>query len=350
MLDLARLEEEARARLDPARFAYVTAASGDSAGLNVAAWQQLRLRPRMLRDVRTVSTTATLLGRLVSTPVMVAPTAMHRLACDEGELATARGAAKAGAIYVVSAQATTRIEDIAAAAPSGARWMQAYMMEDRGLTRAMLGRAAATGCSAVVLTVDAPGIQYTNPGSGRPLNEGFPLPNLLPGVDAPDVLAVASNYAADLTFDDLADIRAWTGLPLVVKGILRGDDAVRCLEAGADAIAVSNHGGRLVPGCVATAIALAEVVQAVAGRAEVYVDGGIRSGVDVLKALALGARAVMVGRPVWLGLAIGGDAGAFAVLDTLRSELERAMALCGLTDVDGVPRDLVCSASGVSLT
>jgi 4-hydroxymandelate oxidase len=346
VIDLTSLEEEARARLDPVRFAYVKLASGDSAASNLAAWRQLRLRPRMLRDVRKVSTATTLLGHECTSPILVAPTAMHRLAREEGELATARGAAKAGAIYIVSAQATTAIEAIAEEVPTAPRWMQAYMMRDRGLTRAMLERAARVGCSSVVLTVDSPGLPYKKAAWGRPLNEGFRLPNLLPEADAPDVELVAANYVADLTFEDLADIRGWTGLPLVVKGILRGADAVQCLDAGADAIVVSNHGGRLVPDCIATATALPEVVDAVAGRGEVYVDGGIRSGADVLKALALGARAVLVGRPVWWGLAVGGDEGVFAVLETLRSELERTMALCGVTDLDDVPGDLVGSAPG----
>ena len=319
VVDMTRLEEEARARLDPVRFAYVSLGSGDSVASNLAGWQQLRLRPRTLRDVRTVSTATNLLGLPSRSPILVAPTAMHRLAWEEGELATARGAAKAGAIYIVSAQATTAIEDIAKEAPTGPRWMQAYMMRDRGLTRAMLERAAAVGCSAVVLTVDSPGYPHQRTAVGRRLNENFRLPNLLPEDEAPDVEVVASDYAADLTFDDLADIRAWTGLPLAVKGVLQGADAVRCIDAGADAVVVSNHGGRLVPDCIATASALPEVIESLAGRGEVYVDGGIRSGADVLKALALGARAVMVGRPVWWGLAVGGDEGVFAVLDKLRS-------------------------------
>ncbi len=217
MFDLTRLEEEARARLDPVRFAYVSLAAGDSVTSNRAGWQQLRLRPRTLRDVRTVSTATNLLGLPCKSPILVAPTAMHRLACEEGELATARGAAQAGAIYVVSAQATTAIEDIAEEAPTGPRWMQAYMMRDRGLTRAMLERAAAVGCAAVVLTVDSPGFRHKRTAGSRPLNENFRLPNLLPEAEAPDVEVIVSDYAADLTFDDLADIRAWTGLPLAVK-------------------------------------------------------------------------------------------------------------------------------------
>lgn len=340
-VDLAALEELARARLDPVCFAYVREGAGDSDEANVAAWDQLRLRPRMLRDVTKVSTSTTLLGRPAAVPIMVAPTAMHRLVCSDGEVATARAAAEAGVVYVISMAATTAVTTIAEAAPAGQRWMQAYVRRDRGITRGVLEQAAGAGCTAVVLTVDASIQRSHRPALGRPLNAGFPLPNLAPGDEACDVYDLASDYATDLTFDDLAEIRAWTGLPLVVKGILRGEDAARCVNAGADAIAVSNHGGRQVAGCVPTARALPEVIDAVGGRAEVYVDGGIRSGSDVLKALALGASAVMVGRPVVWGLATGGATQARSVLLELRWQLERAMGLCGVTDVRSVPRDLV---------
>jgi 4-hydroxymandelate oxidase len=219
--------------------------------------------------------------------------------------------------------------------------MQAYVRRDRGVTRASLERAAAAGCQAIVVTVDSPGIPDFRARPGRTLNDGLPLPNLAPSDPHPDVLEVAADYATDLSFDELTQIRGWTGLPLVVKGILRGSDAVRCVEAGADAIAVSNHGGRQIPGCLPTAVALPEVVQAVDGRADVYVDGGIRTGSDVLKALSLGATAVMVGRPIVWGLAIDGEAGARSVLEELRRQLERTMALCGVVDARAVPRDLV---------
>jgi 4-hydroxymandelate oxidase len=340
MIELSRLEALAEEALDPVDFAYVSLAAGDSARRNLNGWQETRLRPQMLRDVSDTSTATTLLGHSCKTPIMVAPTAMHRLACELGELATAQAAADAEAVYVVSAQATTSIEEISSAAPNGTRWMQAYMMRDRGITRAMIDRAAASGCSAVVLTVDSPGIPHTVSWTSAPINRSLALPNLFPDLENPDVLEIATNYATDLTFDDLANIKSWTGLPLVVKGVLRGDDAVRCLESGADAVSVSNHGGRLTPDCVPTSIALVEVADAVGDRAEIYVDGGIRSGSDVLKALALGARAVMVGRPIWWGLAIDGRRGAFEVLETLRRDFERAMALCGVTDPTCVPRDL----------
>jgi 4-hydroxymandelate oxidase len=341
MIDLSRLEVDAAATLDPIVSSYIGGGAGGSPASNLSAWQRIQIRPRMLRDVSSVSTSTALLGREATAPIMVAPTAMHRLACADGELATARAAAKAGVVYVVSMAATTSIEAIARAAPTGTRWMQAYVRRDRGLARAALERAAACGCEAVVLTVDSPGNPSVRPQPGQTLNRGMPLPNLAPGDDAPDVLAVAADYAADLTFEDLAEIRSWTGLPLVVKGILRGDDAARCMAEGADAIAVSNHGGRQVPGCIPPAEALPDVVEAVAGRGQVYVDGGVRSGADVLKAIALGATAVMVGRPVVWGLAIDGESGASAVLEQLRTELERNMALCGAPNVEAISPDLV---------
>jgi len=340
-IDVLTLEANAATHLDPAIHAYIGRGAGDSVAANSAAWDALRIRPRLLRDVTEISTATTVLGDRVAVPIMIAPTAMHRLACPAGELATARAAAHAGATYVVSMAATISIEEIAHAAPTGRHWMQAYMRRDRGITRACLERAADAGCRAVVLTVDSPGIPSYRPQSGPPLNRGLPLPNLAPGQDQPDVLAVAADYATDVTFDDLADVRSWTDLPLVVKGILRGDDAARCLDGGADAIAVSNHGGRQVPGCIPTAEALPEVVEAVAGRADVYVDGGIRTGTDVLRALALGATAVMVGRPILWGLAIDGEAGAAAVLDQLAVDLTRLMALCGVPDLTSVSADLL---------
>jgi 4-hydroxymandelate oxidase len=344
-VDLARLEQLATERLEPARASYVGLGAGDTAHANVWAWQQQRLRPHVLHDVRTVSTSTLLLGENSPVPILIAPTAMHRLACDDGELATARAAARAGVTYVVSAMATTSIEDLAAVAPHGPRWMQAYMHRDRGRTRAMLERAAASGSTAVVLTVDSPGVPHVPEGQRRPLNEGLRLPNWCPDDPAPDVLAMASEYATDLTFAGLREVRSWTGLPLVLKGVLRGDDAARCLDEGADAIVVSNHGGRQIPGCIPTAVALEDVVAAVGGRGDVYVDGGIRSGADVLKALALGATAVMIGRSVWWGLALRGEAGVLGVLEAFRAELVRTMTLCGVTDVRCVDRDLVQTVS-----
>jgi 4-hydroxymandelate oxidase len=343
-VDLVTLEATAASKLDPVTYAYIANGAGDTVAVNAAAWNGIRLRPRMLRDVSEISTVSTVLGRSSVTPIMIAPTAMHRLVLDEGELATARAAARAGVTYVVSMAATTSIEEIARAAPDGHRWMQAYLRRDRGITRACLEGAAAAGCEAVVLTVDAPGKPFYRAQPGPLLNRDLPLPNLAPGERHPDVLGLAADYAANVTFDDLAEIRGWTDLPLVVKGILRGDDAARCLSSGADAIAVSNHGGRQIPGCTASAVVLPEVVNAVGGRGDVYVDGGIRSGSDILKALALGATGVMVGRPVLWGLAVGGEDGAVAVLEQLTADLARLMALCGVPGISDASADLVSPA------
>jgi 4-hydroxymandelate oxidase len=288
----------------------------------------------------------TVLGTSIPTPIIVAPTAMHRFFTDDGELATARAAVGAGTVYVVSMAATTSVEDVASAAPGGRHWAQMYMLRDRGRTRALAERARAAGYRAVVASVDgaAVGRGVASASAGRLTPPPWMrYPNLAPGHDADssDIMRMVSDFDPALTFDDLALFREWSGLPVVVKGLLRGDDAARAVDAGVSAIAVSNHGGRVLDGIAATADVLPDVVGAVEGRAEVYVDGGIRRGTDVVKALALGARAVMIGRPVLWGLAVDGAAGAAAVLDLLAKELEAAMAFCGARDVTELTRDLV---------
>lgn len=345
MIDLGMLEEAAAPRLPESVRDYVAGgAEGESTlRANRAAWEALELWPHVLRDVFSVTTATTVLGQPVATPVLVAPTAMHRLVCDEGELATARASAGVGTVYVVSMTATTSIEDIAAHVPTGRRWLQLYLQQDRGLTRELCRRARDAGVEAVCLTVDSPVV------SRRPRFEGgvfavppdLPLPHLDtadPGRGDRRLGALVSGFDASVTFDDLGLVREWSGLPVVVKGVVRADDARRCLESGASAVSVSNHGGRQLDGCVATARALPWVAEAAEGLGEVYVDGGIRRGMDVVKALALGARAVLVGRSVVWGLALDGEAGATAVLTELTDQVARTLAFCGLTspaDVDG---------------
>ncbi len=347
-MDLVGLEERARECIvEQVAFDYVAGGVGAEITLleNVAAWRELRLRPRMLRDVSKVSTETTVLGTKVHSPVLIAPTAMHGLVSPERELATARGAARSGTVYILSMAATASLEEVAAAAPDNPRWMQLYIQADHGLTRDACARAREAGYRALVVTVDSPVTTRRSrfEPSAFHVPAGMTLPNLAPrSRTTPDIFELVAAYDAALTFDDLADIKAWGGgLPLVVKGILRGDDAVQCLDSGADAIAVSNHGGRQVDTCISTAEALRDVVEAVDGRAEVYVDGGIRGGADVLKALALGARAVLVGRPVVWGLAVAGADGVDAVLNQLWDELRVAMGLCGVNDVAAVPADLL---------
>lgn len=348
---LGELELAAEAEADPAAWDYLAHGAGDEATMrdNVAAWGRWKLRPSVLRDMTDVRTSTTVLGAEVDTPVLVAPTAMHRFVCEEGELATARAAAAANTIYVVSMAATTSLEDVAAETPDGTRWAQMYMLRDRGLTRALAERAGAAGYAAIVASVDGAAVPKRSRLQGGALvpPDTFRFPNLT-SPDDPDntnLMAMVSDFDASITYDDLALFGEWSGLPVVIKGVMRGDDAAQCINAGAAAIAVSNHGGRTLDGVAATADVLPEVVDAVGGRAEVYVDGGIRSGVDVLRALALGARAVMTGRPVLWGLAVDGAEGAAQVISQLTDELERAMALCGRDRVDLLDRDLLLRIS-----
>jgi 4-hydroxymandelate oxidase len=348
-MDMTELEAQAREQLSPMAYDYYAGGAMSETTLrdNVTAWDRWRLHPYVLRDVSKVSTTTTVLGTEVATPVLVAPTAYHRLAHPDGEKATARGAADAGTLMIVSTLATTSLQDVAAAVPEAPRWFQLYVFADRGYAGELVDRAVAAGYRALVLTVDAPVLGH------RPRDESnrFALPDGLAMANLPTQMPTAEGsglaaYFAEghdrtLSFDDLAWLRDRAGVPLVVKGVHRGDDAARCVETGADAVVVSNHGGRQLDSAVATAVALPEVVEAVDNRAEVYVDGGLRSGVDVLKALALGARAVLIGRPVLWALATGGAAAVTRLLQGLNTELDHAMTLSGVTDVQGIPRDLV---------
>ncbi len=355
LLDLSAYEAAALAQADPAAWEYLARGSGAgvTAAQNLEAWSRWTLLPHVLRDVSTVDLTTTVLGTRVATPILIAPTAMHRFFSAEGELATARAAAEVATVYVVSMAATHSVEDVAGAAPEGARWAQMYMLRDRGRTRALAERAAAAGHGAIVASVDgaAVGRGIASASAGRLVPpDWMRYPNLASDDDADssDIMHLVTDFDPSITFDDLALFGEWSGLPVVVKGLLRGDDAARAVDAGAAAIAVSNHGGRVLDGIAATADVLLDVVDAVAGRAEVYVDGGIRRGVDVVKALALGARAVMVGRPVLWGLCVDGAAGAGQVLTILGTEFEAALAFCGATSVDDLSRDLVVRAPAAS--
>ena len=352
-MDIDALEAVARERMEPMLHDYYAGGAETETTLrdNVAAWDHWRLRPRVLRDVSSVSTATTLLGTPVTSPVMVAPTACHGFAHPDGEAATARGAAAAGALMVVSTLANVALEDVAAAAPEAQRWFQLYVLEERALALELARRARESGYSALVLTVDAPvlGLRRRDERNGYRLPDHLTMANLVTGMPSADGSALAELFTRHdraLTFDDLAWLAEESGLPVVVKGVHRGDDAARAVEAGAAGVVVSNHGGRQVDSCVATADVLAEVVEAVGDRGEVYVDGGIRSGTDVLKALALGARAVLLGRPVLWGLAAEGPDGVTRVLRTITEELVRTMTMCGVTDVTDVPRDLVTEAVG----
>jgi 4-hydroxymandelate oxidase len=348
LLNLRDWEEAARAAADPAAWEYLERGSGANvtANANVAAWSRWVLLPHVLRDVSTVDLSTTVLGTRIPTPIVVAPTAMHRFFTVDGELATARAAAEAGTVYVVSMAATHSVEEVAAVAPTSVRWAQMYMLRDRGRTRALAERAAAAGYAAVVASVDgaAVGRGIASASAGRLVPpDWMRYPNLASEDDteSSDIMRLVSDFDPSLTFDDLASFGEWSGLPVVVKGVLRADDAALAVDAGAAAIAVSNHGGRVLDGIAATADVLPHVVDAVDHRAEVYVDGGIRTGVDVARAVALGARAVMVGRPVLWGLCVDGASGAVRVLELLGTEFEAALAFCGATTPHELTRDLV---------
>jgi 4-hydroxymandelate oxidase len=347
-VDLDELERRARDLLSATAYDYYAGGAGTERTLrdNREAWDRWRLHPYVLRDVSRIELRTELLGAELASPVVVAPTAYQRLAHDEGEAATARGAADAGALMVVSTLATTSLEDVAAAVPDAPRWFQLYVFDDRGYAGELVDRAVAAGYRALVLTVDAPVLGY-RPRDERNafrLPEGLAMANLplaMPEGEGSGLAALFGSIDKTLTVDDLAWLTERSGLPVVVKGVHRGDDAARCVEAGISAVIVSNHGGRQLDSAVATADALPEVVEAVDGRVPVLVDGGLRHGVDVLKALAMGASAVLVGRPILWGLATGGADGVRDVLRWLATDLERAMVLAGVTDVTAVPRDLV---------
>ncbi|TFV69190.1 alpha-hydroxy-acid oxidizing protein [Blastococcus sp. CT_GayMR20] len=341
-LDLAAVEAEALAALprDVADYYAGGAGSEITLGEATAAWGAWRLRPKVLRGTIGVDLRASLLGTEVATPIGIAPWAHQAMAHPNAERATARGAAAAGALMTVSTSASTSLEDVAAAEPSFPRWFQLYRLHSPAHTDDLARRAGEAGYRALVLTVDLPVLGRRL----RDLTNDFALPADLPLPNHPADAAAATAAHPPWTFDDVGRFAELSGLPVVVKGVLRGDDAARCVRAGAAAVWVSTHGGRQADPVVASAQALPEVVDAVGDEAEVYVDGGIRAGWHVLTALALGATAVFVGRPAIWGLATGGSAGVAAVLDGLGAQLAHTMALCGLSDVRSVPRDTVTPA------
>jgi 4-hydroxymandelate oxidase len=345
-LDLDELRDLAAKAADPAAWAVIEDGADDEITLrdNVAAWSRIRLRPRMLRGGGEVDTATTLLGTPVAAPIVVGPSGRHGVFNPDGEVATARGAASAATVMAVATASSRSLEEVAAAAPGGLRWFQLYITRDRGWTEELLARAEAAGFRAVVLTVDVP-IVGRRRGTLRQ-----PLPNGPGWANARARFGEAATYGApgfaggfdpDLSQADIAWLRGRTSLPIVVKGILRGDDAAACVESGAAAVVVSNHGGRQLDTAVASADALPEVVAAVLGRAEVYVDGGVRRGTDVVKALAMGAGAVLVVRPVLHGLLLDGAEGVHAVLEHLQDDLRRAMVLCGVRRLEDIAPDLL---------
>ncbi len=352
-LNLLEFQALARERLSPSAFDYYVSGSGDEVTVreNRQAFDRISLHYRVLVDVSRRDSSTRILGTPVSMPVLVAPTAFHQMADPEGEVATARAAAAAGTVFILSTLSNRAVEDVVAAS-GGPVWFQLYVYRDRGATEALVARAEAAGCRALVLTVDAPllGRRERDVRNRFHLPEGLKVRNMLAAgygdlpQDVPDsglAAYFASLVETALTWKDLAWLRSITRLPLLVKGIVRPDDAVRAVEAGASGIVVSNHGGRQLDTSPATLTVLPSIAEAVAGRAEVLMDGGVRRGTDVLKAVASGARAVLLGRPLLWGLAAGGEGGARQVLELMRQEIDLAMALAGCPAVADITRDLL---------
>jgi 4-hydroxymandelate oxidase len=359
-INLAEFEEAARVRLTREAYDYYAGGANDETTLrrNRDAWSETALHYPVLRDVSSRDTSTTILGEKISFPVMVAPTAFHRMACAEGECAAARAAGRAGTTMVVSTLSTTTIEDIAAAA-TGPLWFQLYVYKDRGATTALIRRAEAAGCRALVLTVDAQvwGRREADVRNNFRLPDGLTVANLADyakdmfpaGIPGSGLAAYVSQMLdPSLSWKDLAWLREQTKLPILLKGIVRPDDAKLAVEHGADGVIVSNHGGRQLDTAPATIEALPRVVDAVGGKIPVLIDGGVRRGTDVVKALALGAQAALIGRPILWGLAADGEEGAYRVLELLKAEFDLAMALCGARTVCEIEKSLLGDALRLS--
>lgn len=332
----------ARQCMTPMAYEFVASGAADEHTLrwNREAFDRIRLRPRVLRDVATVDTRVTLLGRDLAFPILLAPTAYHRVLHPDGELETARGAGAAGITWIVSMSTTTAIADIARVATSPL-WFQLYFQSDPGFTREVVRHAEEAGCEALCLTVDSPIIGPRN----RQARARFRLP---PDVTTPHLYDIGHRKQEIMdprrvpaTWKDVEWLRAFTKLPLILKGILDPDDAELAIQSGAEAVVISNHGGRNLDTAPATIEALPDVVERVQGRIPLLLDGGIQRGTDVLKALALGAAAVLIGRPYCYALSVAGSAGVSRVVDILRNELEAAMMLSGISDVRSIDRRLL---------
>ena len=333
---LSDFEERAREVMSPMAYEYLASGAADEITLrwNRESLEKIRLRPRVLVDVSGLDTRVTLFGQELPFPILLAPTALHRLYHPDGELATARGAGAAAATYVVSSYTTTPLEEIARAATQPL-WFQLYVQPDRGFTRDVVQRAEAVGCRALCVTVDLPVFGARN----RMQRAGFEVP---PGVEVPYVME--RFRGVPVTWKDIDWIRSFARVPVLLKGILDPDDADLAVRNGVSGIIVSNHGARDLDSTPATIDALPHVADRVAGRAPILMDGGIRRGTDVLKALALGADAVLIGRPYCYGLGVAGAEGVSRVVNILRGEFEAAMALTGRPSIKSIDRSVIWTA------
>jgi len=350
-VNLLEFEPLAKRRISRMAYDYIAEGAADEITLrrNRECFDQIRLKPRVLVDVSRLDTGVELLGQQQAFPILLAPTAYHKLVNPEGERATARGAGAAGATMVVSSFATVAIEDVGKAA-AGPLWFQLYVQNDRGFTRELVQRAEAAGCRALCVTVDTP-VAGTR---DREVRDNFNLP---PGMEIENLKALEAkagrsshvsergiySLALDptLTWQEIDWIRGFAQVPVLLKGILTAEDARLAVEHGVAGVIVSNHGGRNLDTTPATIEALPRVADAVAGRTAVLMDGGVRRGTDVVKALALGAQAVLIGRPYLWGLAVGGAGGVERVVTMLRTEFEVAMALCGTASLKHITREVI---------
>jgi 4-hydroxymandelate oxidase len=343
----------AKERLDPMVYDFFVGGSGDELSVeqNRLAWDAIRLNPRVLVDVSQRDLSTTVLGQKVDMPVLIAPCGTNALAHPDGESAVSRAAASEGVIYVVSTMSNYSMEEIASAS-DGPRWFQLYCFRDREVIRDLVARAEAAGYTALCVTVDVPllGVRERDKRNRFGMPDGLRLKNLeQAGFDVMTQASggsslnqyVADQFDASLTWELLPWLREITTLPIVIKGILNTADAGLAVERGVNGIIVSNHGGRQLDGAISGCEALPAIVQAVGGATEILVDGGIRRGTDVLKALAMGAQAVLVGKAYLWGLAVDGEAGVRDVLGMLRAELSSSMALAGRPNIASIDRDLI---------
>ena len=351
LLNLFDYEKAAAEVMPPAYFTYIAGGVADNftRNENRAAFDRLRLRPRVMRDVSQLSLEAEVMGTITAAPIMLAPASTQKLAHPDGELALARAAKKLGLIQVLSTMSNCSVEEIAAVGHT--LWFQLYLFRDRAWSERIVRRAEAAGCQALMITVDLPvvglrenliRVQFQSP-------DELVYPNLVEAGEGPQInnllASVNANFDPALTWSDIGWLRSITTLPIWVKGILRADDAMAAVDAGVAGIVVSNHGGRQLDTAVATIDALPEIAAAVGDQVELLLDGGVRRGTDVLKALALGAKAIMLGRPPILGMAVNGEAGATHVLELLRNEFANVMAQCGCATVEEIGADLVSNSS-----
>ncbi|MBK8981529.1 MAG: alpha-hydroxy-acid oxidizing protein [Ignavibacteria bacterium] len=352
-ITISDIEIIAKEKLHPHAFDYYSSGADDEITLkeNCNAFNKIFLKYRVLVDVSKRDMSATVLGHKTSVPFLIAPTAFHKMAYPDGEIATAKAAGKAGTVMILSTLSNSTVEEVTEAA-SGPVWFQLYVFKDREITRDLIKRAEAACVKAIVITVDAPllGQRVRDVKNKFDLPSGLTVKNLekyfkedliVNKNDSGLASYVKENLDASLNWKDISWIRSVTKLPLILKGIACREDAILAAEHNVEGIVVSNHGGRQLDTCRATIDVLPEVADAVKGKTEIYLDGGIRRGTDILKSIALGADAVLIGRPVIWGLAYNGENGVTDALNILRKELDLAMALCGCADLKNITKDII---------